>query len=125
VGIFVPPAVNEWRRNLILVRNYHGVRDHNGDGLRNDDGASFYNHTNNVLYLGGNGLQFNGGTNIYSVNNLYIQTGWHLGPTPDVAGSFNDTWIDSPNGAINNGRNCEQFWNASMVGPGLKPAVYR
>ena len=82
VGVLVPPTYNHWRRNFVLVRNFHGIRDGNGDGLRNDDGASFYNHSNNILYLGGNGLQFNGGTNIFAYNNLFIKTSWHLGPTP-------------------------------------------
>ena len=89
VGIlYPPPSYNEWRRNLILVRDYAGVKDGYGDGLRNDDGASFYKHSNNVLFQGGNGIQFNGGTNIFAHNNLFIRTSWHLGPTPDVAGAF-------------------------------------
>ena len=73
VGRLIPPTYNRWWRNLILARNYWGVRDGNGNGLRNDDGASFYNHTGNVLYRGD--IEFNGGTNIFTYNNLYLLNG--------------------------------------------------
>jgi len=39
VGILVPEKYNEWRRNFILARDFYGIRDGNGDGLRNDDGT--------------------------------------------------------------------------------------
>lgn len=120
VGVLVPPTVNEWRRNLVLGRNYYGVRDRNGNGLRNDDGSSYYNHSYNVLYL--TGIQFNGGTNIFSHNNLLIQANWHLGPTPDVAGSFNNTWIDSPQSLTGS---CEGFWHVVNKPKGVKPGIYR
>ena len=70
VGVLVPAKLNEWRRNLILNRNYFGVRDSNGDGLRNDDGASNFLHSNNVLYRAS--ITFNGGTQIHLRSNLLI-----------------------------------------------------
>ena len=93
VGVVVPPTFNEWRRNLILGRDYYGIEDGNGNGLRNDDGASFYKHSNNILY--GAGIEFNGGTEIHSEGNMYIQTSWAIGRTPDVASSFNDTFVET------------------------------
>ena len=33
---------NRWRNNLVLNRNYWGVRDGNGNCLRTDDGASWF-----------------------------------------------------------------------------------
>ena len=41
----VPAAgrFNHWRNNLVLNRNYWGVRDGNGNCLRCDDGASWFN----------------------------------------------------------------------------------
>ena len=59
--ILVPPTMNEWRRNLILGRNYYGVRDGMGNGLRNDDGASYYTHSRNVIYRTGTGMRNTGG----------------------------------------------------------------
>jgi len=46
-------------------------------------------HSNNVLYK--TGMEFNGGTQIHTVGNLFIQSGWSIGPTPDVASSFHDS----------------------------------
>ena len=55
---------------------------------------SYYNHVGNVLYKAS--IQFNGGTQIYPRGNLIIQKqGWHLGPTPDAAGAFNNTFVDT------------------------------
>lgn len=48
IGVLIPPTNNEWRRNLVLARDYFGIRDGNGNALRNDDGASYYTHSNNV-----------------------------------------------------------------------------
>eukprot|EP01047_Picozoa_sp_COSAG01_P041525 COSAG01_NODE_3568_length_5925_cov_4.034844_4_plen_185_part_00 len=92
--VLVPAAYNEWRNNLVLGRNYYGVRDGNGDGLRNDDGSSFFVHSKNVLYKVG--IQFNGGTQIHTIGNLFVNGGaWHLGPTPDVASAFNNTFVET------------------------------
>ena len=51
----VPAQFNRWHRNFILNRDYYGVRDGNGNGLRCDDGASWFNMSTNVLY--GAGMQ--------------------------------------------------------------------
>ena len=51
-----------------------------------------------VIYAPKNpGVQFNGGTDIYSIGNLYLLTGagWLLASIPDVAGIFNDTVVDA------------------------------
>lgn len=84
--MLVPPTLNHWRRNLIIGRDYHMIRDGNGNGLRNDDGASFYNHSSNILYL--TGLEFNGGTQIHAVGNLFIHSSWALSRTPDVCSAL-------------------------------------
>jgi len=65
--------MNEWRRNLILGRDYYGIRDGNGNGLRNDDGASYYKHSHNIIYR--TGMQFNGGTQIHTFDNLFLHGG--------------------------------------------------
>ena len=120
VGVLVPPSCNEWRRNLVLGRNYFGVRDRNGDGLRNDDGASYYNHSNNVLYL--TGITFNGGTQIHVKGNLLIKTGWSMGPTPDVAEAYNNTFVDSVEAFSGS---CQGFFQKpTKRGAGDVPGVY-
>jgi hypothetical protein len=129
-GILLPEAPNEWRRNLVLGRDYYGIRDGNGNGLRNDDGASNYLHSNNVLYK--TGVEFNGGTQIHTFGNLFIGSkpgsgGWRIGPTPDVASSFNDTFVDVPKSWQGS---CQGFWNTTGKGPGKinqgqpKPGIY-
>ena len=128
----MPETPNEWRRNLILGRDYFGIRDSNGNGLRNDDGASNYLHSNNVIYgCGGYGMEFNGGTQIHTVGNLFIQSGWSIGPTPDVASSFYDTFVDNPTSWTDwGGAGCAGFWNTTGKGPGKintgtpKPGIY-
>ena len=67
----VPSAnnLNRWRNNLVLGRNFWGVRDGNGDCLRCDDGASWFNMSNNVCYTPNaasshSGMEFNGGSQV-------------------------------------------------------------
>lgn len=124
VGVLVPPTHNEWRRNLVLGRNFYGVMDLNGNSLRNDDGASFYTHSNNVLYAPGNpGLQFNGGTQIHMHSNLILLAdGANLGPTPDVFGWFNNTIVDG-SVTFTNRQHCSGFWRDGMK-HGVKHGVY-
>ena len=58
--------------------------------------------------------RFNGGTQIFSVGNLYVQTGsgWLLASIPDVAGIFNDTFVDTfPHGLF--GGSCGGFFTNS------------
>lgn len=97
------------------------VRDGNGDGLRNDDGSSFWTHSNNVLYKVG--ITFNGGTQIHAVGNLFVNGGsWHLGPTPDVASAFNNTFVETEN--VLDG-SCEGFFRPGPGGRrGSSPGVY-
>ena len=54
-------------------------------------------------------------------HNLYILTtaGWNLGPTPDVAGVFNDTIVDAANLFTGN---CKGFLNATKAG--VKLGIY-
>lgn len=58
----VPTAehFNRWRNNLVLARNYWGVRDGNGDCLRCDDGASWFNMSGNVCYTPKAASQYSG-----------------------------------------------------------------
>jgi hypothetical protein len=53
VGVLVPPSPNEWRRNLVMSRDYYGIADLNGDAIRHDDGASYYTDSYNVIYSPG------------------------------------------------------------------------
>ena len=98
-----------------VVACFTGIADLNGDAIRNDDGASFYTHSNNVVYAPKNpGVQFNGGTQIYPIGNLYLLTGagWLLASVPDVAGIFNDTVVDAlPHGLFNGA--CDGFYRNS------------
>ena len=98
-----------------VVACFTGIADLNGDAIRNDDGASFYTHSNNVVYAPKNpGVQFNGGTQIYSIGNLYLLTGAGLllASVPDVAGIFNDTVVDAlPHGLFNGA--CDSFYRNS------------
>ena len=132
VAVLVPPTLNQWRRNLILGRDFHMFRDGNGNGLRNDDGASYYNHSLNILYLAG--LEFNGGTQIHAWGNLFIKCIWNLNRTPDVASAFNNTFVLSAGGGSRpqrfsaGGNGCELFWNTSWLhqpdGSPVTPAIY-
>lgn len=121
VGVLVPTRYNQWRRNFVLGRNYYGVRDGNGDGLRNDDGASFYQHSSNVLYKVG--ITFNGGTQIHAIGNLFVAGGnWQMGPTPDVASAFNNTYVETTN--VLSG-SCKGFFQKpSHRGQGTTPGIY-
>ena len=129
VGVVIPPTHNEWRRNLVLGRDFYGIADLNGDAIRNDDGASFYTHSNNVIYAPKNpGIQFNGGTDIISSGNLYLLTGagWLLASIPDVAGIFNDTVVDAlPHGLFNGA--CSGFFQNSPQAKAkhARPGIYR
>jgi hypothetical protein len=130
VGILVPAEMNQWRRNLVLGRNYfsigYGAAASSGsgsgggdddvssycDGLRNDDGASYWNHSNNVLYKAP--ITFNGGTQIHLASNLLIETAWSLGPTPDVASARNNTFVETAN--IFTGSGCQGFFQVKKQG---------
>ena len=121
VATLIPSRYNQWRRNLILGRNYYGVRDGNGDGLRNDDGASFYTHSNNVLYKVG--ITFNGGTQIHAIGNLFVAGGgWQMGPTPDVASAFNNTFVETSN--VLSGSCTGFFQKPAHKGQGNTPGIY-
>ena len=123
VGVLVPARYNEWRRNLVLGRDFYGFHDGRGDGLRNDDGSSYFNHSGNVLVY--SGMQFNGGTQIWSYNNLLVECFWNMWPTPDVARYFNNTVVDSNRNI--KGPNCDGFWNRTAINvtkPGVKPGIY-
>ena len=61
-----PEHFNRWRNNLVLNRNYWGVRDGNGNCLRCDDGASWFNMSENVCYASSSGMEFNGGSQVYT-----------------------------------------------------------
>lgn len=90
----MPTQANSWRGNLILNRNYYGVRDGNGNALRCDDGASWYNMSGNVMYNAG--MEFNGGTQVFSHGNLFVHGGWTIcAAPPDYGGGSNDIFVDN------------------------------
>ena len=128
-AVLVAPSLNEWRRNLILGRDYYMIRDGNGNGLRNDDGASYYNHSSNILYL--TGLEFNGGTQIHAVSNIFIHSNWDLSHPPDVSSAFNNTFVlpgSSGQRFSTGGGVCAEMWNTSTMhdpdGKQIKHAIY-
>ena len=92
-----PGRFNRWRNNLVLNRNYWGVRDGNGNCLRCDDGASWFNMSENVCYAASSAMEFNGGSQVYTHGNLFVQGGWTLcAAPPGAGGGSHDTYIDSP-----------------------------
>eukprot|EP01051_Picozoa_sp_SAG22_P022121 SAG22_NODE_5175_length_1070_cov_0.857878_1_plen_260_part_00 len=92
----VPTKFNRWRNNLVLNRNYWGVRDGNGNCLRCDDGASWFNMSENVCYAASSAMEFNGGTQVYTRSNLFVQGGWTIcAAPPGVGGGSFDTVVDS------------------------------
>lgn len=114
----------------MLNRNYYGVRNGNGNALRCDDGASWYNMSGNVMYNAG--MEFNGMIDVWTHNNIFIHWGWTMcaGP-PLVGGSSNDLFVDSPFGftSICGPGVCEAFWTPNTrctdAGAGCEPAIYR
>lgn len=91
-----PHNFNRWRNNLVLNRNYWGVRDGNGNCLRCDDGASWFNMSGNVCYSSSSAMEFNGGSQVYTHGNLFVQGGWTLcAAPPGAGGGSHDTYIDS------------------------------
>jgi len=89
----VPKEFHSIRRNLVLTRNYHSVGyQDNGDGLRCDDAASWYNMSSNILYKAY--MEFNGGSQIWTHGNIFIQAGWKLCQHLTVGGSSYDTFVD-------------------------------
>ena len=86
-----------------------------------DDGASYYLNSGNVLYnapdLAANGLmEFNGGPEIYTRNNLFIHGGWTLCSPPDSVGSHGDVFVDAQRGWVGIcGNVCPSFWYVALV----------
>jgi len=91
-----PSRLNQWRNNLVLNRDFWGVRDGNGNCLRCDDGASWFNMSGNVCYNSPSAMEFNGGTQVYTHGNLFVKGGWTLcASPPGVGGGSHDVYIDS------------------------------
>lgn len=124
----MPTQANSWRGNLILNRNYYGVRDGNGNALRCDDGASWYNMSGNVMYNAG--MEFNGGTQVFTHGNLFVHGGWTVcAAPPDYGGGSNDLFVDNPFmwTSICGMDKCLPFWEANQTNhtaAGSKPCVY-
>lgn len=123
----VPKEYNSVRRNLILSRNYYDVGyNKEVDGVRCDDGASWYNFSSNVLYIGKIG--WNGGSQVYTHGNLFIKAGWELVHPLAIGGSSFDTFVDplytvSAKWGVN--ATCEAFWAPADNTTGLRPAFWR
>jgi hypothetical protein len=124
----MPVQPTSWERNLILNRNYYGVRDGNGNALRCDDGASWYNMSSNVMYNAG--MEFNGGTQVFTHRNLFIHSGWtSCASPPDYGGGAFDTYIDSAfqYESICGMDKCAAFWQPNVTNhtaAGNKPAIF-
>jgi len=126
----MPTTANSWRGNLVLNRNYYGVRDGNGNALRCDDGASWYNMSGNVMYNAG--MEFNGGTQVFTHGNLFVHGGWTVcAAPPDYGGGSFDIFVDNPFmwTSICGMDKCLPFWtpNATAHNPnvGSKTCIYK
>ena len=89
------------------------------------DGASYYNHSLNILYL--SGLEFNGGTQIHVIGNLFLSSGWSLSRPPDVSSAFNNTIVDSKSWMGGAATTCSGFWNTTgreHSGVQVQPGIY-
>lgn len=123
----IPTVLNQWRRNLILTRNYYPVGYvNNGNGVRCDDGASWYNHSENVMYIAG--VEFNGGQSIWSHSNLIIKAsraGWLLCSPLPAGGGHYDTYVDCDGawGMLCGDTACSSFWSEGQKGQA--PAIYQ
>ena len=95
-----PANLNSWRRNLILARplGTSARTDYsNANCLRCDDGASWYNMSGNVCYGAASAMEFNGGTQVYTHGNLFVQGGWTVcAAPPGLGGGSFDTFVDAP-----------------------------
>jgi len=121
----VPKEFHSIRRNLVLTRNYHSVGyQDNGDGLRCDDAASWYNMSSNILYKAY--MEFNGGSQIWTHGNIFIQAGWKLCQHLTVGGSSYDAFVDPQRvwTPICGQQTCEAFWAPKDPQTGQKPANY-
>ena len=84
----IPSTLNSWRNNLILARPLGLGPTDAGDFyshancLRCDDGASWYNMTANVCVGASSAMEFNGGTQVFTQDNLFVQGGWTLCASP-------------------------------------------
>lgn len=105
----VPNKPHSWHRNLVLNRNYYSVGyQDNGNALRCDDGASWFNMTSNVMYNAG--MQWNGGSQVYTYGNVMIKGGWTLTSYLDVGGSSYDTFVDNPFAWAGGPSRCDPFF---------------
>ena len=131
----VPATANSWRNNLVLARPLgeglgEGGAYSQANCLRCDDGASWYNMSNNVCYGSRSAMEFNGGTQVYTHANLFVQGGWTLCASPPmVGGGSHDLYVDT--GAMWLGicgqDKCAPFWAwniTNQTAAGSRPARY-
>lgn len=97
-----PARLNSWRNNLVLARPLGVPKTENdpygqANCMRCDDGASSYNMSGNVCYGARSAMEFNGGTDVYSQGNLFVQGGWTIcAAPPGVGGGSGDVYVDAP-----------------------------
>eukprot|EP00756_Hemistasia_phaeocysticola_P003782 Hpha_TRINITY_DN12449_c0_g1::TRINITY_DN12449_c0_g1_i1::g.42998::m.42998 len=131
----IPATANSWRNNLVLGRPLgqdpqQGGPYSNANCLRCDDGASWYNMSNNVCYGSRSAMEFNGGTQVYTHENLFVQGGWTLCASPPmVGGGSHDMYVDAPAMwvGICGQDKCRPFWAwniTNQTAAGSRPARY-
>ena len=86
--------------------------------------------TNNVCYGSKSAMEFNGGTQVYTKSNLFVQGGWTLCASPPmVGGGSHDVYIDAPRmwSGLCGDDKCRPFWLwniTNQTAAGSKPARY-
>ena len=89
-----------------------------------------YNMTSNVCVGASSAMEFNGGTQVFTQDNIFVQGGWTLcASPPTVGGSSHDTYIDAPffYSGICGDDKCEPLWKwniTNQTSAGAKPALY-
>ena len=89
-----------------------------------------YNMSNNVCYGAASAMEFNGGTQVYTHGNLFVQGGWTFcASPPGVGGPTHDLVVDAPRfySGICGDRQCAALWAWNITNStkaGSRPAIY-
>ena len=86
--------------------------------------------SNNVCYGAASAMEFNGGTQVYTHGNLFVQGGWTFcASPPGVGGPSHDLVVDAPKfySGICGDRQCAALWAWNITNKtkaGSRPAIY-